>query len=442
MTRTLLAVLVVALSACSSGGGSGTTSRSSGGPSGATGSTGAGTSGPGTSASTGTGAGTAGTGASSSTGGGITGDNFDQAVNTADCQLILECEGAAPYLSTICGSLTQLFRLQDLPMAIDAGRVTLNAEKVSSCLADLMSGDCNEMKLAAVACGEAITGEVAPAGLCYSGTDCQSGGCSGNDAGTCSPGVCQGLAEMGESCGCPTCGACDPAEALVCFNGICTRPASPEESCGENDPPCEPALACVAGTCVTLPIPSGHACTFGVGQCQSGSYCFQTISSLTGSCTSQVALGDPCDEDPNHSENAFSFVDNECAGAHVVCAGAGTLLDGGTAAGICQTLADIGASCTAPGPDLEASADYNDGCYAGLDCVDGGCTRAPSSGPCATGAYPCDVTATFCASATKTCQNYIPVGGPCDEGDRLPCGFDAICQDDVCQSTQGCSPSL
>jgi hypothetical protein len=435
MSRTLLAVSVLILGGCAPGSGKTTSATATTGSG-----SGASTGSPGATSGNGSGSGTGGgAGMSSSTGGGITADNFNQLLNVAVCEFTLDCEGAAPYLGALCG-IAQFADFEDLAAAADAGRVSLNLAKATTCLADYSSGTCNAT-LAAVTCGEAIVGAVSEAGACYDSSDCQSDGCAGNNSRLCAAGTCQAIAEAGDACGCPNCGSCNPSRSLVCFNGSCTPPQGPEQSCGASDPPCELALACIGGACVTLPVPLADPCVAGQGQCQTGTYCFQPGSGA-GTCVAQVPPGSACNEDVAHGESAFSFADPECAGSHAVCAGAGWLLDGGPVPGVCTILSDVGGACVAPDPSIDAGAAYYDGCYGWLNCIDGGCARPPSSGPCDPQRFACDPTVSYCATATTTCQSYVPLGGTCNHLDLLPCGFEAVCLNSTCQSLPTCSPKF
>jgi hypothetical protein len=116
------------------------------------------------------------------------------------------------------------------------------------------------------------------------------------------------------------------------------------------------------------------------------------------------------------------------------------------AGGICSTLSNEGGSCAPPGAAIDTSASYNDGCYAGLNCIGGACIKPPGSGlACSDAGTSCDLATTFCNSATGMCETYIAPGGSCNPSDSLPCGIAATCEspNDICEgSAPSCSPTL
>ena len=160
MSRTLPAMLALALAACSSGGPS-STSNNSGTP-GPTGT--ANSASTGASSATGTGGttGAASTGGGSTSGGGLTAESYNQMFNSAYCNAVLRCESAAPYILTLCDQL-ELLDLSDLPLAVDAGRIAFDPASAAACVAALPNvRDCEsviEQGLPAP-CNQAIVGQV------------------------------------------------------------------------------------------------------------------------------------------------------------------------------------------------------------------------------------------------------------------------------------------
>jgi hypothetical protein len=194
-----------------------------------------------------------------------------------------------------------------------------------------------------------------------------------------------------------------------------------------------------------VPVSAGNPCEFNDGECATGTYCFEAMSANTGNCAEQVAIGQPCGEDENHAQNAFSIVDNECSGSRSICVGAGTLMDAGVAAGVCAPPSDVGGPCTPRGAEINSSDSYNDGCYDGLNCVGGACVKPPSTGTCSATGIACDLAVSFCASATNTCTAYLAPGATCNPSDTSPCGIGGSCNgtNDICQGkVPSCTPTL
>jgi hypothetical protein len=440
MSRSLPAVLILTLAACSSGGpsGSGTTSASgSAGQGSATGAaTGAVTTG-------GSGSG----GSSATTGGGGNGgviDTFNTDFNEAYCHWALGCQELAPYALSLCNGIV-LEQLTDLPLAADAGRISFNSANASACLTSLNAlQGCNADETLPKTCQEAIVGLVGGTGVCYASSDCQSEDCSGETTSICAAGTCLGVVDLGGACECTNCGACDPSKDLTCFNEICSTPAQVGAACGSSMVNCDTGLDCINGTCVAIPVGPGNPCNRGDGDCQSGSYCFQTGSASVGNCATQVATGQPCGQDADHQENDFSAIDSECVQGDT-CLGAGTLMGGGVNGGTCAAYTNIGGSCSPPNSMINSMDSYNMGCFPGLNCVTGTCARPPSSGTCSPLTEKCDPTVSYCASATNTCVPYVQPGGSCDSSDPQPCGLTADCSsmNDICVSrVPSCSPTL
>ena len=385
-------------------------------------------------------------------GGAITVDNFNAAFNAAICKFELNCTQWPPYASyidTLCGTLT-FFDQSGLPLAVDAGRIAFDVTQATACINALNASACSEEAI--LSCepwlpGGAGAGIVAPAGACYANADCLSATCVNNVPSSCTAGTCAGLVALGGACGCPNCGNCDPDAGLLCGpTSFCDVPGAVGQPCEDSTHPnCANGLACINNVCASVPVSAGNPCLQNDGECAAGTYCFQTTSASTGNCATKVAAGQPCAEDGNHLTTAFSALDNECGGTHPVCLGAGVLMDAGVATGICSTLSDVGGSCTPPPGVVNPSQNYNNGCYFGLNCVTGVCTKPPSTGPCSTDTNQCDITVSFCDSAgTGNCLPYIAPGGTCNPADDQPCGIFGTCgTNDICTGNAAtCSPTL
>ena len=153
---------------------------------------------------------------------------------------------------------------------------------------------------------------------------------------------------------------------------------------------------------------------------------------MTGSCVATSAAGQPCSQDAEHFPNAISTSNSQCITPGDVCLGAGVLVDGGIASGICTVASDEGGPCSPPASVIDAGVSYVTGCKTGLNCVSGTCTRPPSSGTCSPLQNPCDFTLAYCSSSTNTCETPVAVGGDCTSAQ---CANDTYCEaNNVCAS--------
>jgi hypothetical protein len=468
MPRTL-ALVSLLLAACSSSMPMGSTSVG-GGPAGS------GSGETGNSVGTGTAAGTGSGGLGSASGNGSTGsssgatggngsgptiETFVKSYSTALCDYNFVCQADADYYLALCNSYSAP-GYNDLPLAVDAGRVGYSAALGQMCIDSFTNATCyGTPPPSQTACHETLRGLVVPGQPCYSTTDCSGSFCMSSNG---CAGTCTLYAETGDACSAAL--PCNPSEGLGCLNSKCVAPRDYGAQCGVSDPPCDvtAGLACIAGACLHPPQELMKPCVYGHGQCDTGSYCFQKNGVSSGKCLAALGPNGICGEDADHLKNAFSSTDFECADGFQVtqCVGAGTLLDGGVRPGVCTLTAGEQNGCPDVPAGLDLTKPFGSGCKFGLDCAGplgfATCdrTNVPPRG-CYGLPYPCDPTKAFCNYAVDggvaergdgpddagVCTTAYRTGEACTGPDQ--CGVFNICNDaGVCGLPTGpvCSPAF
>jgi len=469
MSRTI-ALVSLLLTACSSSMPTGSTSAGAGPAGSASGGTGN-SIGTGTAAGTGTGTAGAGSGngstgsSSGATGGNGSGPNietFVKAYSTALCDFNFVCQADADYYLMLCTSYSAP-GYNDLPAAVDAGRIGYSALLGQTCLTSFTNAPCyGTHPQDQTACQETLRGLVVPGQPCYSTPDCSGGFCMSTNG---CAGTCTVYAESKDDCSASV--PCNPSEGLACLNGKCAAPRPIHAPCGPTLPPCDVTvgLACIAGSCLAPPEELTQPCVFGQGQCDTGSYCFQKSGRPAGVCTAEVGPTGICGEDADHLRNAFSSTDFECTDGFQVtqCVGAGTLQDGGVRPGTCTTTEGEMNNCPDVPSGLDLTKPFGSGCKFGLDCAgppgEATCDRTNAAPRGCYGLpYPCDPTKAYCNYAFDG-GGFEPEGdGPDDGGFCVPafrsgeactepnqCGVFNTCTDaGICELPTGpvCSPAF
>jgi len=416
----------------------------------------------------------------------VDGGTVESAIRTTLCGPLAAAvcgafEGCSCRPSTPAGCLAEQtdactrFHLGDgRQAALEAGRASLDADTVATCVARVETAleDCSLGNADYFAFCQAVILDDAAIG-----DPCAVGGavCAGG-AGACLPvpgGVllCRALALEGAPCEPGTC-----ARGLACASGRCAAPAAEGASCVSISG-CRDGLRCVAGACRTSRVAEGGACTetaacaFGLscegGRCaaprstmctEAGSGCPSLSvcrTTMESRCIPPLDAGGRCDT------GAFC--------------GPGLYCDFDAAPAVCRVFPGVGepcpiglcrgdAWCTPSGRcdplgmrgELCVTDTGGDGCAEGLSCASGLCGDPPALGQpcgafaeCAAGlacqpdgmgrlvcATPgpigdgCDLSigtnggcadTTYCDPATSVCQPRLPASGPCD--------FDTQCQD-------------
>ena len=242
-----------------------------------------------------------------------------------------------------CKAVTQREDAQ-LSADVTAGRVKYDGKAAAACLEVFRSASCNYSDKSGQnepqACTDAFKGAVTDNGVCYMGSECASGSCSGNvcpvSSTSCCPGTCDPSASSAGAI--PIGGDCSGIGAL-CVSGafcsyglttICTAKAAAGQSCDTlyAEESCVAGAYCVAngsntGICGKLPAegqacyPTGgypYACDSMLDYCDSvtlkcvpripmGGNCSSSASCVgyaacdaTGHCVSRPRAGESCDD--------------------------------------------------------------------------------------------------------------------------------------------------
>jgi hypothetical protein len=131
--------------------------------------------------------------------------------------------------------------------AVEAGRVILRPEDVSSCMEDLAATGCDvKSSRWRQVCGAAVEGTVDVGGECAIDEECGDDSfCDRGSDGTTCPGECVSLKAETDSC--TSSEQCQ--EGLVCFGGTCEVPLISGEDCSGAADLCRTGLICLDGTC-------------------------------------------------------------------------------------------------------------------------------------------------------------------------------------------------
>ncbi len=262
-------------------------------------------------------------------------------------------------LSTLSGPGTDLDRIKD---ALDAERVTFNADSYQACILVISTASCNA-PLNSSACDATLVGTVAVGGGCFIDEECQNG--DNGEIGDCTAqsdqcGTCvlePAPAELNEACDEQNCadglvctenvcverpartivgagddcetegqfdwtGTCDRSSDLLCVASVCTETQFSSEAgtrCGDNGTLCEGGLVCPLPLGETADVPTcrapaaiGEACVLleamHVVACVSGAYCDTDNGQV---CTTRKANGESCSDDDQCMSN--SCEEDQCA---------------------------------------------------------------------------------------------------------------------------------
>lgn len=212
---------------------------------------------------------------------------------------------------------------QNLAKAAAANRVKHDAAKEQGCLSAIPAASCSTVGagLAAIAaCAQAVSGQVAANGTCYTDIECAGDArCASSDGADACAKTCKPLAGLGGACS----SSSDCNAGAKCPDGSCVAPKT-SGACTVDDE-CADGHPCTGdpGACTALK-KLGDTCTGGAGECQDFTYC-------TGSpakCTLWPSAGSAC------SAAGESDDYRECLG-------------GDCADGTCVERGALGASCTA-----------------------------------------------------------------------------------------------
>ncbi len=230
--------------------------------------------------------------------------------------------------------------------AVQAGRVTFNADKASACLAaiDQMMASCpslSDMQNIDTlgACAEVTTPQQAEGEPCNNNDECVGGLCEFSSGGECY-GTCTTApspAQEGDSCDSATC-----ADGLVCApdasgnSSTCIQPGSRAEGegCEFGTGACQDGLVCgLAGTCMQAAsyVDSGATCNFTDAPCKAGLVCSDMHASgqnYEGTCSAPLGQGGSCQTTYQCQVGMYCKM-------------------GSAGSGTCETLKDNGASCEA-----------------------------------------------------------------------------------------------
>jgi hypothetical protein len=312
------------------------------------------------------------------------------------CQLYVRCGIFSASQSGNCqtalaaqvGSQTKLY---DYDAAIQAGKIAFDGAAASSCLDALSASACDLSGLLSAAsnnsCQNVVKGLVPNGGACKSPLECQDGYCEGSTSPGCA-GTCHAFAATGAACGT---GAVTCRRSDICTNSICVARAAQGGACASSSD-CSDGLFCNNHICQTASA-EGGPCTGGgfASDCQAGLYCDRSVTSPV--CKKRIDTGGACTSSGQCRDGLACSTQN-----------------------VCQTIADVGQSCSTSACAEDASCDATATCklggQLGSDCA---------SSSCGLNLY-CD--------ANKKCVQKIPFGGACD-----PTGPSGQCQLGNCDVT-------
>ena len=341
--------------------------------------------------------------------------------------------------AAICSGRGDVFpAIGVLTAGIESGQIQVNAAGLAACRAAAGSADAFQT------CVDALEGQVAPGGDCFSDVACAGGRC--DRSATC-PSVCVADPGEGESCATAPC-----ASGLSCIMDVCRPIPGDGEACSGRctdgllcnhtsnvceplhalaaaclvSSDCEPSLRCVGDVCVARAA-GGEACRADLGsvECADGLRCVADV------CRTPKADGEAC------TAPRQCHVGSRCQAG--VCR---TILTPGRACDVDSACA-LGAPCTlgacSPAPDVGESCADAGTCLRG-GCVDGTCTELLAFTSCTAGVFlmdaldPCGA-ASSCRT-TPSGDQCVPEGNvgadctgavPCREPD-LTCGSAGRCE--------------
>jgi hypothetical protein len=290
------------------------------------------------------------------------------------------CYHATPSVAAEGGPLGDGVRLR-LDLAVsnclayqafaDAGRLSYDAAQASRCLAETQAASCEltfwEDDPGSPSCASVFVGRTPPASACAVSEECAGGRCAAW-TGDCS-GTCVAWLNAGDTCDTApwACGpglACDRMQVPA----RCAVPtyAGAGQPCGAFG--CDVGLWCDAGTC-RAKTATGD-CAGGEQACAAGSFCMPVFSpSFQLRCVPLVAIGDSC------GENALCGPGSYCEAATLRCAAdpgpgqpcAASIWTDGCGGAYC----DAGGTCRAY---VAAGGACSDSAQCGpLSCVSGTC---------------------------------------------------------------------
>ena len=325
------------------------------------------------------------------TGGTAAGAAQDDALASAYCAHLKECDpwyftlfydDDAACIAAELGSLDRVSGIPDFGQTPDSPRACLTALAQASCdtvFLDLPVPECASVP------GKRTTGA-----SCYSNGQCANLNCvTTSSSATC--GTCKAGKTRGGSCT----QTADCEGGLRCVNYACGDLGLVGASCGTSND-CVGQLMCVSGKCAA-PLAVGQACT-------STAACGLEASCLAGICQQdpQVALGASCGA---RSDGSYA----QCAGEGI-CSG-----------GRCVTPPSVGQSCSTSGPSCTELGRCTAGVCAAFDPTlcsgtaspDGGTNTSPSSSTscsCVCICYSCIAFATrTCTGSSSSCSSCQPV---------------------------------
>jgi hypothetical protein len=322
----------------------------------------------------------------------LTVDDLPTAFRSAHCRYLVACgqfPDRASCLSANHPVLTDGFTFDlepNLVAAIKAGRVQLDATRVSSCLAMIGGMSCDgtdrDGRNLYKRCWHYTSGTLGAGSQCFLDEECISEDCQGG------------------------------ATTDVCVMGTCVGDTPPSREPAAIGMPCafdpgcvDEAYCDITDTFTCLPLRgAGELCT-SAEQCDIGLACAGDGVG-TRSCKPLPMLGEPCP-------------DLMCRDAGTYCADSG----------VCEAIGLAGASCS--GAFLECAWAYP------CDTSSGTCERGPGVGePCAENSIVrCFDAGLVCDSASFTCV------APKDDG--KPCTTDAVCKSGRCDAIAGqCAPTM
>lgn len=277
------------------------------------------------------------------------GDRLGQAT----CDRLLECSalGAVLLSQTTCAQAVWSYRNGDLSRLqtwVDDGTLAYDGEAMAACLDDMASVPCSALSTETPTdvgrCGEALVGTVAVGGGCEDSVQCLSGNYCATEMAC--PGTCQPrVAAAGD---CTIDAACAPG--LDCAGGRCVAFGQAGAACGMSGQPgcalgfqCDATRMPVSCQPITWTAASGATCNPSAGVfCQAGLVCAQTaMSPSTYQCHAPVGAGAAC----------FRAVPNGCPVGQVC------IVESGQVTGVCSAQGAVGQPCLTGGGVLFGCVD-------------------------------------------------------------------------------------
>ncbi len=278
------------------------------------------------------------------------------------------CQGVAPeFVAAVTATDTTC---AEMSKSVAAGRAKFDASKAQACIDSVKNSSCADLANGVMdapnsACNQAVAGQVANGGNCFSGNDCSPGSFCDKSNNQC-PGKCTAKVAINGDCSAGQ--SCVVGSSCI-FNSAgsaakCVSNVGANQPCGSSVADCQGGLSCqgASGSRTCQAPPTSGSCKFGT--CAPGFACPGAgIMGGQGTCTPAKAVGAACTVGQNECILGSTCVGGTCKIAKVgdACGVIGSGNSGefalcaegwcnwnpgaGQFAGTCQPLKAVGADC-------------------------------------------------------------------------------------------------